>query len=151
MQRKGTPKRAASHNKTRSTSASPETGSARSKEKPAVNVPKMVLGYLAVLLLLLATAPLMTYCLYDWSLEFIRSLKPYQTDTLTAVMNFFSAVGDGEIFFYMNVVFLLLGDIKAFTYNSTTCAFAQHFLNWLKLQFHSSRPQFDDNSLGIVN
>lgn len=66
-------------------------------------------------------------------------------------MNFFSAIGDGEVFFYYIMVFFTLGHLHAFSFIAVCYTIALHFTNWLKLVFHSSRPQFDDPTLGQVN
>mmetsp|Transcript_18013 Transcript_18013/g.24150 ORF Transcript_18013/g.24150 Transcript_18013/m.24150 type:complete len:226 (+) Transcript_18013:212-889(+) len=93
----------------------------------------------------------MTAVLYEPSKQFIRALKPYHSDALTDTMNVFSVLGDGEVFFYFSMAFFATGNRRAFIFTSSTYTVTIYFLSWLKLQFHSSRPQFDDPTLGIVN
>ena len=96
--------------------------------------------YSVALVLILASAPLMTSLMYEPSKDFIRSLKPIQSDALTDIMNFFSLLGDGEIFFYFLMFFYAIGNKRMFLYNVACYAVTLYFLSWLKLQFHSSRP-----------
>jgi len=48
-------------------------------------------------------------------------------------MNIFSALGDGEIFFYYSLVFFATGNLKAFSFTSITFVISLHFISWLKI------------------
>ena len=48
-------------------------------------------------------------------------------------MNFFSLIGDGEVFFYFCMVFFVLGNRRAFLYNATAYVITIYVLAWLKL------------------
>ena len=107
--------------------------------------------YTIALALVLLSIPVLQEVLYDRSLEIIRAMKPYQTPVLTDLMNLFSFLGDGEVFFLCNLVMFMLGLVDAFKYLSITFGMALHWVTWLKMQLCHSRPQFDDPSIGIVN
>ena len=111
----------------------------------------MLLKYLIVIAIILASVPLLQDQLYLRSLDYIRALKPYHTPFLTKLMNFVSAVGDGEPYVMIMAAFLIFGGEYVFTY--MTCAFFmnQHWINFLKTAIGHSRPQFDDPTLGVVN
>ena len=108
-------------------------------------------SYIVVLGLMVLSVPGMADLLYDRSSDFIRALKPYQTGELTKLMNWFSFLGDGEILFMTLILMAVYGLSYDYKFFAMGFAGAMHWINWLKLQFHHSRPQFDDPRLGIIN
>ena len=100
----------------------------------------MVLAFCIAITSIIVAVPFLQDSLYDWSLEFIRSLKPYHTQNLTTVMNVFAFIGDGELLFLQYFVLIILGRTKDYIFGTISLIFALHFINWLKLQIRHSRP-----------
>jgi len=66
-------------------------------------------------------------------------------------MNFFSAIGDGEHYFYFNMIFFILGRQYEFVFLTMAFCMNVHWITFLKMSLRHSRPQFDDKTIGIVN
>ena len=119
--------------------------------KSTNNLKYQLFGYLIAFSLILASVPIMEDLLYKRSFDLIRSIKPYHTPELTKFMNVLSHIGEGEAYFYVCFIFYLSGHEYEFTYLIGTYFTTQHWINWLKTQIRSSRPQFDEPSLGVQN
>jgi membrane-associated phospholipid phosphatase len=104
-----------------------------------------------VLLLILLSIPFMQAALYKPSLEIIRSIQPYYTTERTEIMNFFSAIGDGEGFFHLNAIFFAIGLHYEFAFLTMAFCANVHIIAFLKTLLQHSRPQFDDPTIGVVS
>ena len=100
----------------------------------------LLLKYFIVIVLILAAVPILEEQLYNRSLDYIRALKPYHTPFRTKMMNFLSAVGDGEPYVFTMVAFFIFGGDYVFTYMSCTFFMNQHWINFLKTAIRHSRP-----------
>ena len=66
-------------------------------------------------------------------------------------MNFFSAIGDGEGFFQLNVIFFAIGLHYEFAFLTMAFCANAHIISFLKTFLQHSRPQFDDPTIGVVS
>ena len=105
-----------------------------------MDLTSLLLKYVAVATLILLSVPMLESLLYQRSLVFIRDLQAYHTDQLTDLMNWFSFLGDGEIYFGLTCLYYAFGRQHEFMYFSITFGIQMHWINWLKLYFRSSRP-----------
>ena len=78
-------------------------------------------------------------------------LKPYQTDWLTQVMQFFSIAGDGELFFFGICALFVVGRSYDFQFLIICMTNSFYVQNLLKIVLHHSRPQFDAPSISLRN
>ena len=111
----------------------------------------LIMWYMFMLCLIIATVPLMHDWFYLPSFELIAEIQTYQTPEFTKIMNVFSFIGDGEVFFFGFCTYYVLDYNYEFAFHSITFLGNQHWINWLKTQIRHSRPQFDEPSLGISN
>lgn len=78
-------------------------------------------------------------------------MKPYQTEGRTHIMNIYSFLGDGEIYFLMNLIPYALDYRYEFTFLTISYIMSLNWVTFLKTMLRHSRPQFDDPSIGVAN
>lgn len=84
-------------------------------------------------------------------MEIIRAIGPYKTDLLTDIMQVFSVLGDGDCYFYCATLCLLFDNIYDFCYLTSSLFMSGFWVNFLKVWFQDSRPQFDDPQIAETN
>ena len=107
--------------------------------------------YFLVAVVIVGLIPVMQGLMYAGSLDIIRAIKPYHSDELTRLMNFFSYIGDGTHYFYINMIFFFAGRQYEFAYLQIAMVMNVNWVAFLKTILRHPRPQFDDPTIGVVN
>lgn len=125
-----------------------------------VNHVETLMAYFSIFLVICCSVPMFEWLLYSFSIEHIKSIKPFRDQyTLTSkIIHFFSYAAEGDVLFITNLV-----------YWSITCTYsrdrATRFINFsiltqfqsgialflLKPIFHHSRPYLDNFILADTN
>ena len=109
-----------------------------------------LLKYFTILCLILSSVPVMRHFLYKPSFDLIRWISQFHTEDRTKFMNVIQFIGDGELYFYVNVLNFILGRDYEFYFLLIAYATNMHYILWLKTHIRDSRPQFDDPTLGVI-
>ena len=118
------------------------------------------MAYCSILLVILCSVPAFEWLLYSFSIEHIKSIKPFrdQYTLTTQIIHMFSYAAEGLVLFMILLMYWSITCIysleKATRFVNFSCIAlfqAGNFLFMLKIIFHHSRPYLDNFTLADTN